>query len=262
MNDIRLYMFQTGTLQLKVQNIKMNQGTEDYEIPIPFYVITHPEGHTIIDGGNAVEVALDPRKHWGDVCDTYWPVMKVEEGCVAQLEKAGINPDDVRYVLQSHLHLDHTGAIGRFKNATHIVQRLEYEYAYTPDWFSRGGYIRADFDKPDLEWEFLNGEQNDFFDIYNDGVIKTIFSPGHSPGHQSFLVNLPNSGNILLTIDAAYTTDHWEDKALPGFLTSASEVVRSVAKLRALAQRTKAKVVTGHDPVAWTKLKHAPGYYN
>ncbi|MFD0706295.1 AttM family quorum-quenching N-acyl homoserine lactonase [Photorhabdus akhurstii] len=263
MSDIRLYMLQTGTIKCKVHNIKMNQGNgADYEIPIPFFLLTHPNGHTLIDGGNAVETATDPKGYWGNITKAYWPVMREDEGCVAQVKKLGIDPADIRYVVQSHLHLDHTGAIGRFPNATHIVQRREYEYAYTPDWFSAGGYIRKDFDRPGLKWEFLDGERNDMFDVYGDGTLKTIFTPGHSPGHQSLLVTLPNSGSLLLTIDAAYTLDHWEERALPGFLTSATETVRSVQKLQHLAKRTNAIVVTGHDPDAWPTFRKAPEYYD
>lgn len=65
MKEIRLYMLQSGSLKCKVHNIKMNQGDgADYEIPVPFFLLTHPEGHTIIDGGNAVEVAENPREYW------------------------------------------------------------------------------------------------------------------------------------------------------------------------------------------------------
>jgi len=262
MSDIRLYMFSCGTLKTITASIKMNQGNEPYEIPVPWFLITHPKGNVVIDGGNAAEVATNPRGHWGDVCDVYEPVMREDEACLPQLASLGIDPASVRYVLQSHLHLDHTGAIGRFSNATHLVQRAEYEYAFTPDWFAAGGYIRPDFDQPGLKWHFLDGKFDDHYDLYGDGVIRTIFTPGHAPGHQSFLITLPRSGPMLLTIDAAYTTDHWDEKALPGFLASTVDTVRSVRKLRALAEKTGAAVVTGHDPVAWPTFKHAPEFYD
>lgn len=179
-----------------------------------------------------------------------------------QVKALGIDPEDVKYVVQSHLHLDHTGAIGRFPNATHIVQRAEYEYAFTPDWFSAGGYIRKDFDRPGLKWQFLKGDIDDFYDLYGDGTLTTIFTPGHAPGHQSFMVKLPNTGKMLLTIDAAYTLDHWNEKSLPGFLASTVDTVRSVQKLRTLAAREGAQVVTGHDPDAWPRFKQAPAFYD
>ncbi|MFT3989597.1 MAG: N-acyl homoserine lactonase family protein [Aestuariivirga sp.] len=251
-------MFQTGTLRTKLKYIKMNFSDEDYEIPVPWFLIKHPLGNVVIDGGNAIEAAIDPRAHWGHVVDAYDPIMNIRDNCVDQCRSVGVEPHDVRYVVQSHLHLDHSGAIGRFPRAQHIVQSIEYEYAFKPDWFAAAGYIRADFDRPGLDWKFLGGEYTDNFDLFGDGVIRMIFTPGHSPGHQSFLITLPNSGPILLTVDAAYTIDHWNDKALPGFLTSAVESAHSVAKLRRVAEMTGAQVVTGHDPVLWKNFRKAP----
>lgn len=261
-NEIKLYMFQTGVLKCKENNIKMNASLEPYEIPVPWYLITHPKGNIVIDGGNAVECANDPVGYWGAITDVYFPVMKEEEGCVNALKNVGIDPESIKYVLHSHLHLDHTGATGRFPNAVHIVQKNEYDYAFHPDWFAAGGYIRADFDRPGLKWEFLDGEATDFYDVYGDGVIKMIYTPGHAVGHCSFLITLPNSGSILLCVDAAYTLDHFNEKALPGFLASAIDSVHSVSKLRKIAKDTDALVVTGHDPEAWPTFKHYPEFYD
>ncbi|MGO7668146.1 hypothetical protein ACC697_38250, partial [Rhizobium ruizarguesonis] len=74
----------------------------------------------------------------------------------------------------------------------------------------------------------------------------------------AFLVRLPNSEPLLLTIDAAYTLDHWDEKALPGFLASTVDTVRSVQKLSTIVERTGENVVTGHDPDAWSTFKKAP----
>ncbi|MGV1761480.1 AttM family quorum-quenching N-acyl homoserine lactonase [Rhizobium sp. A22-96] len=263
MSDIRLYMFQSGTQRCKVHNIRMGEGNGvDYEIPVPWFLLTHPKGHVVIDGGLAAEGLADPRGYWGDAVDNYKPVMVESQGCVAQLAGIGIAPEDIRLVVLSHLHSDHTGAIGRFPNATHIVQRREYEYAFTPDWFAAGAYVRRDFDRPELKWQFLEGAATDGYDLYGDGTLHMLFTPGHSVGHQSFLVNLPKSGAILLAADAAYTLDHWNEKALPGFLASAVDTVRSVQKLRAVAEQVGAMIVTGHDPEAWPRFRQAPGYYD
>ncbi len=260
---IKLFMFQTGTLRTREKYIKMNQGEEDYEIPVPWFLIKHPSGNVVIDGGNSVKVAIDKRKHWGSVIDVYDPVMSSNENCVDQCRSVGVEPEDVKYVLQSHLHLDHTGAIGRFPNAQHVVQQVEYDYAFDPDWFAKGAYIPEDFDQKGLDWRFLRGKNSDHYDLFGDRAITMIFTPGHSPGHQSFLVNLPNTGAVLLTIDAAYTTDHWDNKALPGLIHSAADVADSVAKLRKLAEQENALVVTGHDPYQWKGFRKAPqGYYD
>lgn len=263
MADIRLHMLATGSLKCQLQNIKMNQGLgEPYEIPVPWFLIEHPKGNVVIDGGNAVETATDPRGYWGGISNVYWPAMTEEEGCVNQLRGLGVAPASVRYVLQSHLHLDHTGAIGRFPDATHVAQRAEMEYAFTPDWFAAGGYIRKDFDRPGLKWELLAGEGSDYYDLYGDGSIVLVSTPGHSSGHQSFLITLPKTGPVLLTADAAYTLDHWEERALPGFVASTVDTVRSVRKLRALADKTGALVVLGHDPDEWPGFKHGAAFYD
>jgi N-acyl homoserine lactone hydrolase len=264
-DDIRLYMFECGTLKCHVENIKMNQGLGDeYSIPVPWFLVTHPEGNVVIDGGNAAECATDARGHWGDICDVYWPTMTAEQACVPALRAAGFDPADVRYVVQSHLHLDHTGAlaaIDEFSNAEVVATRAEYEYAHAPDWFAAGGYIQADYNKPGVDWVLLE-ETDDGYDLYGDGTIRMWQTPGHAPGHQSFEIALPNTGSVLLTVDAAYTMDHWNEKALPGFLASAVDAVRSVRKLHRIARRSGSTVVTGHDPDAWPAFKQAPEHYD
>jgi N-acyl homoserine lactone hydrolase len=155
------------------------------------------------------------------------------QGCIVQLAALGLLPEDVRFVVPSHLHSDHTSAIGRFPNATHVVWRREYEYAFSPDWFAAAAYARKNFDGPGLKWQFLEGDVADNYDLYGGGVLRTVYAPGHTLGDQSLIVTLHNSGAILLAADAVYTMDHWNEKALPGFVASAVESVWSVRKLRA-----------------------------
>ncbi len=72
-NGIKLYMFQTGSIKTKLKFIKMNHSEEPYEIPVPWFLIKHPQGDVIIDGGMPIEAALDKHKHWGDVIEAYDP---------------------------------------------------------------------------------------------------------------------------------------------------------------------------------------------
>lgn len=262
-DDLRLYFFECGSLKTQVQYMKMNQGLGDpYEVPVPFFLITHPRGNVLFDGGCALEVARDARAHWGDaVVDAYTPTMTEEQFVVNQLQGLDVDPASVRYVMQSHLHLDHAGAIGHFPNAEYIVQRRELEYAYTPDWFQKPAYVQADFDR-EVNWLFLDGEHDDGYDLFGDGTIKTLFTPGHAPGHTSLIVNLENEGAMMLTADVCYTLDHYENKVLPGLLHSAADVANSVRKVRRTVDALSATVVTGHDPENWPNFKKAPEYYS
>ena len=242
-DELRLYFFECGSLKTQVQFIKMNQGLGDpYEIPVPFYLITHPRGNVLYDGGNALEVARDARGHWDAVVDAYDPVMGEDDFVVNQLERMDVDPGSVRYVIQSHLHLDHSGAVGHFPNAEYIVQRRELEYAYTPDWFQKPAYIRKDFDK-DVRWLFLNGEHDDGYDVFGDGTIKTLFTPGHAPGHTSVIVDLPGEGKMMLAADACYTMDHYNEEALPGLIHSAADVAYSTARCAAWSRATAPRLL-------------------
>src|SRR5918997_984126 len=239
MNDLRLYFFECGSLKTQVQFIKMNQGLGDpYEIPVPFFLITHPRGNVLYDGGNALEVAQDPRGHWDAVVDAYDPVMTEDDFVVNQLQGMDVDPASVRYVIQSHLHLDHSGAIGHFQKAA---------------------YIRKDFDR--VKWLFLDGEHDDGYDLFGDGTIKTLFTPGHAPGHTSVIVTLEESGPMMLTADACYTMDHYNNVALPGLIHSAADCASSVQKIHRAIDALGATLVTGHDPDEWPKFKKAPEYY-
>src|SRR5262245_13217610 len=106
--NIRLYAFTSGLVRAKAHLFKMHQElNEDIDLPIPFFLVTHPKGNVLIDGGNTLAVAEDPY-HWGeDAPEFFWPTMTEDEHCVPQLGRIGIGPDDVRYVIQTHLHVDH-----------------------------------------------------------------------------------------------------------------------------------------------------------
>ena len=117
MADLRLYMLTAGTLRCKVHNIKMNQGfDEPYEIPVPWFLIAHPRGNAIIDGGTPVECASDPLSHWGDATKVYWPVLEESQGCVHQVSKALHLRASVSCCSRNSRP---PGAVGRFPNAMH-----------------------------------------------------------------------------------------------------------------------------------------------
>lgn len=258
-DEVRLYVFGCGWLEIPRHVARMNEAGEGFRVPVPFFLITHPRGNVLFDGGNALEVATDPRGHWGEEWEQ--ARMGEEDFCVNQLARLGVEPGSIRYVIQSHLHLDHTGALGHFPQAQHVVQRRELAYAYRPDWFMRMIYIRRDFDRPDLRWILLDGEHDDAYDVYGDGVIRTLFTPGHSIGHTSLVVTLPETGAVVLTGDASYTAAHLHDLVLPGILYSAGDVARSTARLRRTIDALGATVITGHDPEQWPRVRHAPAYY-
>lgn len=87
------------------------------------------------------------------------------------------------------------------------------------------------------------------------------FTPGHAPGHQSVVVDLPGEGPMMLTADACYTMDHYNEAALPGLIHSAADVASSTRKVRRIVEGHGATLITGHDPEEWPKFKKAPDFY-
>ena len=266
MSEIRLYMFEGGTVYLPLRNVSLGQGAggEMVTTPVVWFLLTHPRGNVIIDGGNAAEVAVDAKAHWGVITEMSTPYMTPEQAVVPALKRLGIELESIRWIVQSHLHLDHTGAVAaidRFPNAQVLVTRTEYEWAHLPEDFAALGYCQADYVKPGIDWVLLE-ESDDGWDLFGDGTLRCWRTPGHTPGHQSIEVTLGSGSTFLLTVDAANTMDHLNEKALPGFIISAIDTVNSVRKLRRLAWRSNATVVAGHDPDQWPTFKQAPEYYD
>ena len=241
-----LYLFDSGTLAL--------QGVE---VPVPFYLLRHPEGLLVIDGGNPLAVAQDPRAHWGGLADVFVVNMTEAQHCVAQLRELGVGPGDVSHVIQTHLHIDHTGALGHFPDAEVVVHGRELDAALAAGDPMRSGYVRADYDRPDLRWETIDGDT----DLFGDGVVRLLETPGHAAGHMSLLLQLPDTGPVLLTADACDNRAQWEGREHVRALYSREDAARSLERLHGLAEETGALLVFGHDAENWSQVQHAPESY-
>jgi len=257
--DLKLYFFDCGTLKSQKHYFTLDKDIGvPFEVPVPFFFIKHPKGNILFDTGNALAVAENPEQHWGDVINAYYPVMTKEQYVVNQLKKIDVRADDIDYVILSHLHLDHAGGVGDFSNAVYVVQQAEYDWAYNPENTQRAAYISADYDKP-VKWLKLNGEER--YDFFNDGTIEIWFTPGHTPGHQSLLVNLKESGKFLLTGDSCYTEENLNESIPPGLVWNAELSMNTIRKMQELNKSAAIKIVTGHDPQAWINYKKAPEFY-
>ena len=243
---VTLYLFSSGTLEVG-----------GVEVPVPFFLIRHPEGDIVVDGGNPLAVAVDAHAHWGALADQFRVRMAEEQHCVAQLREIGITPESVSHLVQSHLHIDHTGALGHLPGATVIVQAQELDAARAAEPPQAQGYVREDFDQVGLDWRPVEGE----LDLFGDGAIRLLSTPGHSAGHMSLLLQLDETGPVLLTADAADNRAQWDGQLRPRALYSRDDAKRSLERLRELARETDSLVVFGHDPDNWSRLRHAPDHY-
>jgi len=176
---------------------------------------------------------------------------------VNQLAALGLSPRDIRYLVCTHFDQDHAGAHDAFPNAELIVQRRHYEVARagTEERFER---MRAHWDHPGLRYRLVDGDTTLL------PGIELIETSGHVPGHQSVLVRLPETGAVLLAIDAVTQAARFDAdvRELGPHDMDLASVRASTRRLVELARREHvALVVFGHDGVQWSTLKKAPDYY-
>jgi N-acyl homoserine lactone hydrolase len=259
MTEMRLYPICTGRVTLDKSSLTAGRGMgTKATVPVCAYLITHPKGNILCDTGMHKQIAIDPVAQWGELkVRLLSPDVKPDEDVVSQLQRLGFTPNDIPYVINTHLHLDHSGCNQHFTQSTFLVQKDELRTAFWPEIFQRGSYYRSDFDYP-LKYEELNGD----YDVFGDGTVQIIKTPGHTQGHQSIVINLPRDGCFVLTGDSCYLMENVNDIVPPGIVWNAEEAVKSIRKLRYLRDKKGAFLITGHDPGLWSTIKHAPEYYD
>jgi glyoxylase-like metal-dependent hydrolase (beta-lactamase superfamily II) len=225
-------------------------------IPVPAFLIMHPKGNVLFDTGMSKDCIDKPDERWGLVAKVFEPIVKKGQDIVSQLAGIGLKPDDIDIVINSHLHLDHAGDNEFFPKAKFLVQRAEIRAAYYPEIFQRAAYFKKDFDHP-LNYVEIEGD----YDVFGDGVIQCISTPGHSQGHQSLMVNLENSGKMLYTADACYMRENIDLPILPGIVWDPTLTMKNIMKFRDMEQRG-IKILPSHDPDEVPKYKKAPAYYD
>ena len=143
-DGMKLYVFSSGALTIG-KGVLQNFGPMDppIKIPVGFFVIQHPKGNVLYDTGNNDKIITDP-SYWGPLFDAIKPVNTPDVAIDVQLQKIGLTPDDINYVVISHMHLDHAGNIAKFPNATIVMQKDEIYYGFWPDEPFSGPFIPGD----------------------------------------------------------------------------------------------------------------------
>lgn len=255
-DEIALHLMQSGVLHTRAANLAVGgDAATPVAVPVPWFVLAHPAGAVVIDGGVAAACVADPVGHWGQgLVDAWRPELGEAETCLAALRRVGIAPESVRFVLQTHLHMDHTGAlatIAELPNARVVVTRREHEFALTQFDDPLSGYLATDIAGDGVDWLLLGDAEADGYDLLGDGTLRLRQTPGHSPGHQSIELTLAQSGQVLLTGDATYTRERWEGETAPPNAVDPEGERHSWERLREIAGRGSASVLFGHDPVLW-----------
>ena len=252
---IRVYALCTGYLELdRASMISDLPKSEPWTVPIESYLVTHPRGTVLFDTGLHCQVRLDPVGRLGEARAKRFGVKSAEgEDVVPQLARLGLTPDDVDYVVNSHLHFDHCGGNEFFPHSTFLVQKAEMDAARTPGFVPGYAPSPKDFDHA-LDYRLIDGEH----DIFGDGTVVVIPTYGHTPGHQSLVALCGKGERLVCAGDAVYTRENMDRDVLPRVLWDAKIMQESVAMLRRLRDRQGATLFYGHDPAQWAATPRAP----
>lgn len=207
---------------------------ESVEVPMFAFLIKLEEGNLLFDAG----IDQDDRAFfapWGKAI-----VLNKENLLLNRLKDLGVSPDEINYVFLSHLHFDHAGLVRYFKKAKVFVQRQEYAFAINPPPFAVPLYRRHYYDSPSLNWQVLDGDQ------YLMPGIAAVFTPGHTPGHQSLLVDFGEKGTKILTGDCVYVSASIEQEVTSGIFVDQLQSLHSLKKLKTLSQITGGELVFSH----------------
>jgi N-acyl homoserine lactone hydrolase len=238
---------------------------ERLTLPIQAFLLEHPGvGTMLVDTGFHASVAVDPKQNLGRFGAFLSRSVRMdpEDAVAAQLRRRDIDPADVRVVLITHLHLDHASAMSEFPQATFLIAREEWEAA-TDGQPWRHGYVPRQFDHAfDYRLVDFDAEEADSFssfgrgfDVFGDGSVRVVYTPGHTLGHMSVVVRTKGR-EILLAGDAVYTERALREGALPYLMEDSHRFRRSLREIQLYAEQTPdALIVPGHDLDFFNRLE-------
>jgi N-acyl homoserine lactone hydrolase len=204
------------------------------------YLIKHGDDYMVWDTGHAMTT----------------PNVAPKVSLVDLLGKLNLKPENIKYVGISHYHGDHIGQVGSFAQSTLLIGKADWEALTDPakatamadpktfaPWIGGGSKV-----------EPVPGDK----DVFGDGTVVMLNTPGHTPGHHSLLVKLQQTGYVLLTGDLAHFRENYENNGVPNFNTHRGDTLGSIDRFKKIAANLKAMVIIQHDERDIGKLPAFP----
>ena len=237
----RLYVLYCGDIALNDASSFTPGASGPGALAVTCYLIKHGQGWLLWDTGlpDAIVDMPNGQKSPAGV----WTSKKT---LASQLTGLGLKPSDIQYVGLSHQHGDHVGNLDLFPRAT----LLEAEY----EWVPPVGPRRF---KPEQPVTKAEGDH----DVFGDGSVVLISTPGHTPGHQCLLVQLPKTGALLLSGDAVHTKANWDSHRVPQRNLNVPQSLASLDRMAAVLKENNGQLWIAHEPSEVAQRKYAPAYY-
>ena len=254
MASLKLYVFDCG--RIRVDSLARfsieDDETDVRELVVPCYVVDHPDGTMLWDGGLPSSIADT---------DGWEGTTRLDRTLADQLAELdlGFDLQSFDYVAFSHMHYDHVGVANEVEGGTWLVQSAEYEAMF-------GDSLELPTAAQPELWENLGDADrlvlNGDHDVFGDGRVRIISAPGHTPGHQALLLDLTNTGPLMLSGDLYHFRLSREDRRVPTFNYDAEMTLASMERVEALVTETGATFWIEHDLALFEELEKAPPFYD
>jgi N-acyl homoserine lactone hydrolase len=233
-------------------------GKGAVRVPIPAFLIHHPSAGTVlVDTGLHPSIATDPKPNFGSLGARFGkPELEHDADVPSQLRARGIQPAQIPVVVMTHLHFDHASGISEFPQSTFVVSDAEWEAATTDPRPALRGYRPAHYDYA-FEYrtiDFTRGGITSYatfgrtFDLFGDGSIRLVYTPGHTAGHLSVIAHLAQH-DFVIGGDAVYTERQLDGGPPPPRPVDPHQFRRSLQELKLFRREYPQAVITpGHDP--------------
>ncbi len=235
-----------GTLTAGRGMFEQGESDDPVVLPVPTWLVRHPAGTLLFDTGMHPDLA-GPSEFLDGVSLFFEVGLTPDELVGARLADAGVDPSDIDVVVLSHLHFDHTGGLTQVPDAKVIVQADEWAVAMDDDLAAAANFRPAEF-RLGHDVLAIDGDH----DVFGDGLVTCIPTPGHTPGHQSLRVRLADR-EVVLAADCAYFERTLDGGVLPPLAHDHEQHARSLERLRVM-RAGGATVIPGHDAEAFAAL--------
>ncbi|WP_128970462.1 N-acyl homoserine lactonase family protein [Bradyrhizobium tropiciagri] len=209
------------------------------------YLVRHEKGWLLWDTGLPDTAADQPGGLRVEAIRTTW---KRKQKLLVTLNALGLKPSDIDLIGLSHLHPDHVGNVALFPQATFLIQTAEYNNPV-----------------PLLGLPFLPGQSvkkiDGDYDVFGDGSVQILATPGHTLGHQSLLVRLKSTGTVILSGDVVHSEESWNRQWIPARNVSIEMTRSSRAKIARLLLTEHAQLWINHDVQQSAQQRKAPDFY-
>jgi N-acyl homoserine lactone hydrolase len=249
---VRLYTLDGGLTEFTNAAVFADTGEYDGKhlaLPTPCYLIEHGRDWLLWDTGLGDQLAAQPNG-----VETFGGHFSVKHTLVSQFAQLGLTPEDVHYVGLSHIHFDHAGNLGLFLSSTFIIPASELAAA-------RGKPTPFGVDPAQiapLEQATIVQTDGDY-DVFGDGTVITLKTPGHTPGHHSLQVKLSQTGTVLITGDLYHTRKNYEENLVPR-INDRPNTLASMDRFTRIQANTDARVIIQHSPEDYAAMPAFPKF--